>query len=427
MLHYSINNYRRITVAFAIFFSLQYQIAFAQKCTKGDCENGFGEKLYPDSSRFNGQFEKGQKKCGSYYYASGNKYTGCFDKNKKSGFGIFTYTNKEEYKGIFKDDQKVYGEYKFSNGEKYHGSFMNNLPDGMGSLELKNGKIWEGQWKEGKKVWGGFIAQSSDSTWVMGDMLSDSLQAPSFNDSLVGSSKSISPRLFTVVVGISDYEGTELDLNYSDDDAQVFYKYLQSALPREMAGGKSILLLNQQATVSNISSALSRIFSLANENDFIMFYFSGHGTEGNFVPYDYLSSGLLDHELIKKQFKQSKAKYRICIADACNSGSIGSGEQSAQNTIASSTHLRDARIAIIMSSKSYQNSAENGTIKQGVFTYCLVNGLKGKADLNGDSYVNAAELFIYTKNSVVQMSNGNQVPVIFGANLNRIPLARVKR
>jgi hypothetical protein len=37
------------------------------------------------------------------------------------------------------------------------------------------------------------------------------------------------------------------------------------------------------------------------------------------------------------------------------------------------------------------------------------------------------ELFIYTKNIVSQKSYGSQVPVIYGVNLDRIPLAKIKR
>jgi hypothetical protein len=55
-----------------------------------------------------------------------------------------------------------------------------------------------------------------------------------------------------------------------------------------------------------------------------------------------------------------------------------------------------------------------------------MNGLRGAADLNRDKYVTAGELFVYTRNAVVNQSNGKQSPVIIGKNLDKIPLCRLK-
>jgi hypothetical protein len=37
------------------------------------------------------------------------------------------------------------------------------------------------------------------------------------------------------------------------------------------------------------------------------------------------------------------------------------------------------------------------------------------------------ELFLYTKNATIQKSNGKQAPVVYGKNLDRIPLTRIKQ
>ena len=65
-------------------------------------------------------------------------------------------------------------------------------------------------------------------------------------------------------------------------------------------------------------------------------------------------------------------------------------------------------------------------IQQGVFSYYLINGLKGAADLNRDRYITMGELFLYTKNETSRKSNNKQVPVVYGKNLDLIPLARLK-
>ena len=404
-----------LVILFLLCFG--WSLSMAQ-CINGDCENGFGEKMYPDSSRFLGQFENGTKKSGSYFYPNGDVYQGSFEKNQRSGFAVYTYKSGEEFSGTYADDNKAFGKYKFKNGDTYTGTFENNKPDGYGTIVYKNGGIWDGQWVNGKRVWGASIQTVSDSISV------DSLTNDDELTLAKNMAKVTAPRIFAVVVGIADYEGTLSDLNYSDDDASLFYQQLNQALPNEMASGKSILLLNKNATRSNIIKALQQVFSQSTENDFIIFYFSGHGSPGNFCPTDYTRQ-LLGHDIVKSYFKNAKARYRVCIADACFSGSIGNSGN-AYSVPAATQQLRDARIAVIMSSKPDQTSAETSALQQGVFSYYLIRGLKGKADLNNDSYITMGELFLYTKNAVSAKSNGKQVPVVYGKNLDRIPLARIR-
>jgi hypothetical protein len=393
--------------------------AVSAQCISGNCIDGQGEKKYADSSRFVGFFEKGAKKTGTNFYKNGDTYQGAFSKNLRNGFAIYTYKNGEEFKGNFVNDKKEFGTYKFANGSEYTGTFENNKPHGFGIIKQRDGTKWEGNWENGKKVWGATVNNYSTDSVVATNWIADSLSNINKQNS-----KSISPRIFTVVVGVSDYEGTLADLNYSDDDAELFLRHLNKAFPSELANGKSILLLNQNATYNNIVNALQQVFSQSTENDFIIFYFSGHGSPGYFCPTDY-TSNKVSHDLVKEYFKKSKAKYRLCIADACFSGSIGSNQSN--NNYENTQNLRDQRLAVIMSSKPSQTSAETTQLKQGLFSYYLLRGLRGSADLNNDTYVTMGELFIYTKNIVSQKSNGSQIPVVYGVNLDRIPLAKIKK
>jgi hypothetical protein len=407
--------FKKLLFSGLLFF---YFFTSSAQCINGDCVNGFGEKKYPDSSRFLGNFEKGAKKSGTYYYPNGDVYKGGFEKNKRSGDAVYTHKNTEVFKGAFVDDKKAYGSYYFLNGDVYTGTFENNKPDGYGTIVLKNGKKWEGHWQDGKRKWGANIAVSSDSLKI------DSVGNTSVGAKYLINNKSTAPRIFAVVVGVADYAGTASDLTYSDDDARIFYNHLKVAMPNEMSGGKSILLLNTQATRANIISAFESVFSQSTENDFLIFYFSGHGSPGYFCPSD-LTYPLLSHDIVKNYFKNAKAKYRLCIADACFSGTIGTQHQTT-SVVNSTQNLRDARLAVIMSSKPNQTSAETSAFNQGVFSHYLINGLKGAADLNNDHYITMGELFLYTKNETARNSNGAQVPVVYGKNLDLIPLTRLK-
>jgi uncharacterized caspase-like protein len=312
------------------------------------------------------------------------------------------------------EDAKSYGKFSFKNGDAYTGTFAKNLFNGYGAFKKNTGELIEGYWENGKPSLGmEEEMEAIDSTMVLS---TDSI----LNKSL-SSQKNLRPRVFAVVVGISDYQGTNLDLNYSDRDAQLFYNHLKSAMPNEVAAGKAVLLLNEKATLTNINSALASVYRSSSANDFIIFYFSGHGSVGEFVPYNH-SVGL-KHSDLKNYFKNTEAKFRLVVADACFSGSIGTANET---SVSSTQDLYDSRLAVIMSSKPNQTSLEMGSLEQGVFSYYLIRGMQGLADLNQDKYVTAGELFMYTKNKVSDHTSNKQIPVIYGVNLNKIPLTKVR-
>lgn len=387
------------------------------QCLSGDCQNGFGSKIYPDSSRFDGNFEKGFKKNGIYTYKSGDTYEGSFTNNLRDGFGIYSYKNGETFKGLFLKDKKEYGTYHFKNNDIYTGSFENNLPNGYGVMKYKSGKVIEGYWDKGKASWHYNTDSLNQQLTEINLVHTDSTKSLTFEKN--------APRFFSVIVGISDYEGELADLRYADNDAKIFYNNLLKAFPVETNNGVIKLLLNESASCENIQSALKSVLSKASENDYVIFYFSGHGSSGNFCPSNYTQQQL-SHDFVKFCFRQSKAKYKLCIADACYSGSIGnsSNQYASQEAY---IRLKDTKIGVIMSSKSDQTSRETSELQQGIFSYFFIKGMRGAADLNNDTYVTVGELFLYTKQAVTQRSNGAQVPVVFGNNLYKIPISRVKR
>jgi len=197
-------------------------------------------------------------------------------------------------------------------------------------------------------------------------------------------------------------------------------------MPKETAAGKVVLLLNQDASRANIAKAFDEVFSKSTEDDFVLFYFSGHGDQGFFCPAD-MPTAKLYHSDVKSWFKGAKAKFRLCIADACFSGSIGRPVPSVPVSPSVTSDLQDARIAVVMSSKPNQLSQEYAPFKQGVFSYYLIKGLQGSADLNHDSYVTAAEAFLFTKMMVAKKTLGKQVPFVHGRNLEKMPLARIRK
>jgi len=229
---------------------------------------------------------------------------------------------------------------------------------------------------------------------------------------------------YVFIVGVADYQGVENDLNFSDDDAVLFYNKMRKLGVKKE---NMILLLDKNATRNNIENKMRNLFLKADENDQVIFYFSGHGSKGYFLPHDY--NNLLSHKTVKNIFKQSKAKKKICFADACYSGSIRNKNKSKGVKQTDSYTLKqdiNGGVAVIMSSTGYETSLEMGNLGQGVFSYYLLNGLSGKADLNSDKTITIVELYEYTKRNVVRKTNGRQNPIIFGNFNVNMPILKRK-
>ena len=90
-------------------------------------------------------------------------------------------------------------------------------------------------------------------------------------------------------------------LRYTDDDAYRFYAFLKSpeggALPDEQIR----ILIDEEATREGVLEAMADVFGQAGPKDLVLFYFSGHGLNGSFLPIDF-------DDLHAATFQQAKLK-----------------------------------------------------------------------------------------------------------------------
>ena len=78
---------------------------------------------------------------------------------------------------------------------------------------------------------------------------------------------------------------------------------------------------------------------------------------------------------------------------------------------------------IFSSSSSTQISATIEKAEHGIFSYYLMKGLTGKADLNKDRQITNAELFVYLQDNVSQeafLQNRDQNPILTSENPDQI-------
>lgn len=249
-------------------------------------------------------------------------------------------------------------------------------------------------------------------------------------------------KVWAIVAGVSDYSSRlnnigVRDLNYADDDAKRMYQFLKSPQGGSLPESQITLLRDSEATNQMILREADRLFQQAGPNDLVIVYFSGHGGPNYFVAHD----RPLKYADIKEVVERSPADKRLCIADACYSGTwSNSSAAAATRSVLTEEQLTrlyyDALsnagngIALFMSSKPDETSIEAPNLEQGLFTYYLIRGLRGSADDNGNQIITISELFQYVKEKVqteaLRRYSHQQTPTISGLFDQQMPLGVVR-
>jgi len=230
--------------------------------------------------------------------------------------------------------------------------------------------------------------------------------------------------VYAVIVGVSNYINSQHNLRYPASDAYCFYDFLTSDIGGNIPSSHIELLLNENATLAKIKLAMNSVFQNAGPNDVIYFYFSGHGgEEGYFLTYD---EQPLVYSLIDNSFNLSNTKNKICIADA-----YFAGDNKKVKTTSLSYGLgilnSEPSMPKLISSNTDEVSIEYRGLEHGIFTYYLIEGLKGVANINGDDIITITELFNYVKSNVEKYTEYRQNPVLNGISDTKMPMAVFKQ
>ncbi len=258
-----------------------------------------------------------------------------------------------------------------------------------------------------------------------------------------------------VVIGIGRYDRPAIPgLQYPVADAEAFYQVL---IEKANFKKENVLLLTDKAekrpTLRNIKWALGTFLARsAQKDDLVVIYYAGHGApevdprgaepDGlakYLVPSDAdpddLYSTALPMDEVQTIFGRIEAEQVVVFLDACYSGAAGGRTFASRRTRASKVDdvfldriTRSKGRVIVTASRASEVSIELPELSHGIFTYYLVQGLRGGADLDRDGIVSLQELYQYLEQEVSRKSRsvgGNQHPVMKGEMEGPLPVATV--
>lgn len=397
-------------------------------CVEGDCLQGTGIFAYANGVSYEGQFANGKPNGeGVFVYEDESRYEGMVKDGLYSGQGTYTDASGNSQSGVWEEGTLT----KDNRIKNNAGCVSGNCSNGFGKMVFANGDQYEGNWQDGKYHGQGTL-KKADGALIQGNWQNGAFGALASNEvtTVQPNSNFKRPKVYAVVVGVSSYDHMPT-LRYTDDDAYRVYAFLRSPKGGALEGDQITVLIDEAATRQKIMDAMRNTFAKAGPDDLIMLYFSGHGLNGAFLPIDFDGyNNRLDHETIKELLEESPAKYKICIADACHSGSLLAMRSGDSKSILESYYNNLAQAergtALIMSSKSQETSLESKGLRQGVFSHYLIRGLEGEADINPkDNIITISELFDFVNQNVKQYTGKRQTPVIEGDFDPNMPVSAI--
>ncbi len=247
---------------------------------------------------------------------------------------------------------------------------------------------------------------------------------------------------WAVVIGVSKYKDPSLNLEFADRDAREFYEFLRSPEGGSFKTENIALLINEVATVASVNDAFRDFLKKPGRDDLVIIYLACHGSPDPDVPGNVY---LLAHDVVKvtggvpfleidHAVQSMKAERVVIFADACHSAAIGGGlgnrgvRDAALNIHANVSRLAQSKpgVALLTSCEADQVAREGKASGggHGVFTYFLLEGLRGEADTHPkDGAVTVGGLFEYVRDKVKVATDHRQHPSIQGRFDRSLPIS----
>ena len=219
--------------------------------------------------------------------------------------------------------------------------------------------------------------------------------------------------LFVIAVGVDKYpsaHGVVKDLRFAGADARAFEEAVKRRLGPLHNQIVSRLLVSdsdEPPTASAINDALD-LLKQSRENDTVVVYLAGHGENDGpsyrFLPTDaepvdkgWRSSRSIPWYAVEDSLEAAQGR-RLLFVDTCHSGN-------AYNQRLGNSSLHENIIAY-SAARWDQLALENDSLRHGLFTYAVVEGFEGAADVARKREVRTRQLYDYIARRVDELAIG---------------------
>ncbi|MFP3041718.1 caspase family protein [Treponema primitia] len=237
------------------------------------------------------------------------------------------------------------------------------------------------------------------------------------------------PNLRILSIGVSRYDEPRINhLGFAVFDAREMvnaFKAQEGKLYGTVTGALIATGELQPPTKNNITRELGNFFKGVSSQDTVILFLSGHAVNDDDGNYYFLPSDIrltpdgsipyaeaLSWETIAAALDVPGRK--LLFIDSSHSAGVSAGNIRPVDTTRLAVDLKPLRSLLFTSSRGDELSLESIDYKLGLFTYAIIEGMNGEADLNKNALISMRELDSFVSKKVLALSNGTQHPSIIG-------------
>jgi hypothetical protein len=233
----------------------------------------------------------------------------------------------------------------------------------------------------------------------------------------------LKPKLYALVIGVSDYVAANLKLDYAAKDAVDFSEALQAQEGGMYSKVEVTRLLDREVTREAIGDGLDWLEHQVTHRDIGIIFVAGHGIKDDQQTYWFLPADATQLRLKAKAVPQDDlrrtlrnlAGKAILFLDTCHAGQVmkearrGSADIDA---LINDFTVAENGVVVFASSTGNQDSIELSEAKNGAFTKALVEGIgDGRASF-GTGRITPSLLDAFVSDRVKQLTGGKQHPTM---------------
>ena len=239
------------------------------------------------------------------------------------------------------------------------------------------------------------------------------------------------PNLWILAVGVNSYqESTIQNLNFCVADAKGVIDSLKAQEGRRYAKVNSLLIADGESllpTAENIRKNLT-FLDQAGDRDIVLLFLAGHGVsaqEGKFffLPRDATMTGnvvnasraISGDELVAVLEGSGR---RMLFIDACQSGGVDNDRMVRA--------LQESNAFVFTASRGNELSEEHPRLGHGVFTYSILNALRGAPAALAEGNVSVRSMSGFVSLEVPRLTGNRQNPQIYSLLYCDFPLAVIR-